>query len=342
MQSHHDRIRPRPPTALYSYHGAGQRLRRMLSATPGCGPSSRGGQSLAELAAARRAGSAAAATFSPQLPGLITRPCGPGRDAAEKPGSASVRERRPRGVPRMTFRTLGHRRLIAVIGAAVVAAIAAVASGIFTGNASGAKGSNQQHADRYKHSFDNGPPAGEEHGRDRQRYTIGLFGDMPYGALGRSQYPNLLADINHHRVAFSIFVSRRPSKPAAMVLVTTASIRQPSQTSTPSSGRLSRVPGDNDWTDCWGRYGPAQMPYHDPIERLNHERQLFDATNQSLGHTTLTLTRESREGGRVRAVLRERPLGLRPRRLYRTARPGLQRQLPLPRYGRRELQRTGP
>ena len=106
----------------------------------------------------------------------------------------------------MTFRTLGHRRLIAVIGAAVVAAIAAaVASGIFTGNASGAKGSNQQHADRYKHSFDNRLPAGEEHGRDRQRYTIGLFGDMPYGALGRSQYPNLLADINHHRVAFSIF-----------------------------------------------------------------------------------------------------------------------------------------
>ena len=46
----------------------------------------------------------------------------------------------------MTFRTLGHRRLIAVVGAAAVAAIAAVVSGIFTGNASGAKGSNRQHA----------------------------------------------------------------------------------------------------------------------------------------------------------------------------------------------------
>jgi hypothetical protein len=35
-----------------------------------------------------------------------------------------------------------------------------------------------------------GPDRGHEH------YTIGLFGDMPYNALGRAQYPNLLADIN--------------------------------------------------------------------------------------------------------------------------------------------------
>jgi hypothetical protein len=57
------------------------------------------------------------------------------------------------------------------------------------------------------------------------------------------------------------------------------------------------LPGDNDWTDCWGRYGTAQAPYHDPIERLSFERQLFDSTSQSLGEKTLTLTRESGEGG---------------------------------------------
>jgi hypothetical protein len=57
------------------------------------------------------------------------------------------------------------------------------------------------------------------------------------------------------------------------------------------------VPGDNDWTDCWGRYGAVQQPYQDPIERLNHERALFDSTDQSLGRRTLTLTRESSEGG---------------------------------------------
>ena len=57
------------------------------------------------------------------------------------------------------------------------------------------------------------------------------------------------------------------------------------------------VPGDNDWTDCWGRYGPGQLPYSDPIERLDHERAVFDSTSQSLGRHTLTLTRESSEGG---------------------------------------------
>jgi len=57
------------------------------------------------------------------------------------------------------------------------------------------------------------------------------------------------------------------------------------------------VPGDNDWTDCWGRYGPSTQPYSDPIADLNRERALFDSTSQSLGEKTLTLTRESSEGG---------------------------------------------
>ena len=51
--------------------------------------------------------------------------------------------------------------------------------------------------------------AGEGKSRDtawrgHAKYTIGLFGDMPYNALGREQYPNLLANINGSDVAFSI------------------------------------------------------------------------------------------------------------------------------------------
>jgi len=56
------------------------------------------------------------------------------------------------------------------------------------------------------------------------------------------------------------------------------------------------VPGDNDWTDCWGRYGPSMVTFYDPIERLALERTLFNPTDQSLGERTLTLTRESAEG----------------------------------------------
>jgi hypothetical protein len=59
------------------------------------------------------------------------------------------------------------------------------------------------------------------------------------------------------------------------------------------------LPGDNDWTDCWGRYGPASTApgADDPIERLQHERALFFATPYSLGQRTLRLTRQSSEGG---------------------------------------------
>jgi len=126
-------------------------------------------------------------------------------------------------------------------------------------------------------------------------YTIALFGDMPYNALGRAQYPALLADINASHVAFSVFdgdLKAGGDGPCSDSLYTTAianfnTLERP----------LVWVPGDNDWTDCWGRYGPSTLPYSDPLERLAFERLLFTATDQSLGQKTLTLTRQSSGGG---------------------------------------------
>jgi hypothetical protein len=127
--------------------------------------------------------------------------------------------------------------------------------------------------------------------RGGDNYTIALFGDTPYNALGRAQYPDLLADINASHVAFSVFDGDLKSGgdgPCSDDLYTTAlanfnTLKQP----------LIFLPGDNDWTDCWGRYGPSTLPYSDPLERLNFERLLFAATDQSLGQQTLTLTRQS-------------------------------------------------
>ena len=135
----------------------------------------------------------------------------------------------------------------------------------------------------------------ETRGRDSDAYTIGLFGDMPYNALGKAQYPALLADINRHHVAFSVFdgdLKAGGDGPCADSLYYTA-IENFNKLDRP----LVWVPGDNDWTDCWGRYGPSTLPYSDPLERLDFERQLFTMTDQSLGHKTLTLTRQSSEGG---------------------------------------------
>ena len=63
----------------------------------------------------------------------------------------------------------------------------------------------------------------------------------------------------------------------------------------PAAAHLA--PGDNDWTDCWGRYGPSTLPYADSPSGSAFERLLFTATDQSLGQRTLTLTRQSSEGG---------------------------------------------
>jgi hypothetical protein len=132
---------------------------------------------------------------------------------------------------------------------------------------------------------------GDDGEKGGQSYTIALFGDMPYNALGRAQYPSLLADINASHVAFSVFdgdLKAGGDGPCSDSLYTTAlanfnTLKQP----------LIFLPGDNDWTDCWGRYGVNTMPFSDPIDRLNFERNLFASSPHSLGQKTLVLTRQS-------------------------------------------------
>jgi hypothetical protein len=158
-----------------------------------------------------------------------------------------------------------------------LAALAAATFGIYVGLARGSAGEDS--------------PKGD----NSDTYTIGLFGDMPYNAMGKADYPFLLQDINAARVAFSVFdgdLKAGGDGPCSDSLYTTAianfnSLKRP----------LVWVPGDNDWTDCWGRYGPGTQPFSDPLERLAHERQLFASTPNSLGQKTLELTRESSEGG---------------------------------------------
>jgi hypothetical protein len=136
--------------------------------------------------------------------------------------------------------------------------------------------------------------ATKDHDNDGDGYTVGLFGDMPYNALGRAQYPALLADINASKVAFSVFdgdLKAGGDGPCSDALYTTAianfnTLERP----------LVWVPGDNDWTDCWGRYGPSSAPFFDPLERLSRERALFAVTDRSLGQTTLALTRQAADG----------------------------------------------
>jgi hypothetical protein len=127
-------------------------------------------------------------------------------------------------------------------------------------------------------------PAGAS--RDRGRYEIGLLGDMPYGDTGRARYPNVVADINRHHLAFSAFdgdlkngSERCGQPPYDLAAASYASFRDP----------LVYVPGDNEWTDC----DRASAGGYDPNERLALVRKMFASGPRSLGRRTLPLTRQS-------------------------------------------------
>lgn len=117
-------------------------------------------------------------------------------------------------------------------------------------------------------------------------YEIGLIGDMPYGDTGRAQFPDVIADINAHRLAFTAFDGDlkngkercdQPQYDAA--LANFNSFKDP----------LVYVPGDNEWTDC----DRASNGSYDPNERLALVRTMFAAGPDSLGQRTIALTRQS-------------------------------------------------
>jgi len=157
-----------------------------------------------------------------------------------------------------------------------LAAAAAVLTAVGLGSAIGRHG--QVPADRHEDAA----------------YTIGLFGDMPYGAAGQVEYPRLLADLNTARVRFSVFDGdlKAGGDGACVDSLYTRSRDWFNSLDAP----VVVVPGDNDWTDCWGRYGPGTGGY-DPLERLDFERGVLYPTDQSLGRHTLTVSRESAEPG---------------------------------------------
>ena len=160
-----------------------------------------------------------------------------------------------------------EKRRSAVVGAAVAVWVAATAA-VLAATALAGGG--------------NGVTNGDE---GHQHYTIGLFGDVPYGPAGRAQYPNLIADMNGTKLAFSIFDGdlKNGSERCDNSLYTTS--RDLFNT---FAAPVVVLPGDNDWTDCHRANNGA----YDPIERLAFERSIFYTSDQSLGATTLTVARQ--------------------------------------------------
>ncbi|MCU1677509.1 MAG: hypothetical protein JWM93_2267 [Frankiales bacterium] len=137
-----------------------------------------------------------------------------------------------------------------------------------------------------------------EHGTSA--YEIGLFGDMPYGDIGRAQFPAVLADMNSAKLAFSLFDGdiKNGSEPCyADVDGSAAAAGKPDIYTTERDllntlkAPVAFVPGDNEWTDC---DRPATKgPTFNASQRLAYERTIFAATDRSLGARTMRLTRQS-------------------------------------------------
>jgi Calcineurin-like phosphoesterase len=118
-------------------------------------------------------------------------------------------------------------------------------------------------------------------------FTFGLIGDMPYGAEGDEKFPRLLADLNADR-KLSFVVHDGDFKNGSS-LCSDAVFMNRLDLFNQSVHPFIYVPGDNEWTDCHR----ANNGSYDPLERLMLLRNLFFATDETLGARTFTLERQS-------------------------------------------------
>jgi hypothetical protein len=116
---------------------------------------------------------------------------------------------------------------------------------------------------------------------EKDTYAIGLWGDLPYSQEQAAAIPNLIADMNSQRLAFTVHdgdLKQGSNSPCDDALYTTSlgyfnSLKAPAVF----------TPGDNDWTDC----DRANNGGYNSLERLDHERMVFFNTYYSLGQNRM-------------------------------------------------------
>ena len=118
--------------------------------------------------------------------------------------------------------------------------------------------------------------------------SFGLFGDTPYTRWERAQLPDMMAEMDGDDLAFVVHdgdIKDGGSVCSDEVLRDMLGVFQASR------HPLIYVPGDNEWTDCHRKSNGS----YDPVERLDKLRELFFASDKSLGQQTLALQRQSRD-----------------------------------------------
>lgn len=115
---------------------------------------------------------------------------------------------------------------------------------------------------------------------EKEYYSIGLWGDLPYSAAQAVGVDALIADMNSQRLSFTVHDGdlKAGGTRCDDVVYTNAlgyfnALRAPAMF----------TPGDNDWTDC----DRASAGAYSPRERLDLERKMFFSTPYSLGQRQL-------------------------------------------------------
>ena len=119
-------------------------------------------------------------------------------------------------------------------------------------------------------------------------FTFAAFGDTPYSKEEEAQFPGLIAEMNHEKLAFVVNIGDFKN---AIDACTDELYAQRRQWFDLSHHPFVYVPGDNEWTDCQrARFDPR-----DPLERLQKLREIFSGGAESLGQRKMALERQSRE-----------------------------------------------
>jgi hypothetical protein len=130
------------------------------------------------------------------------------------------------------------------------------------------------------------------------RYSVALWGDMPYAKAGDGpKMPALLKSINDSDVAFSVYDGDlKDGSSVCSDKVYTESLAMFNTLKKPAV----YVVGDNEWTDCH-RLNNGGM---NALERLGHIRNVMFPTLDSLGQTPMPLEHQGKLGGKFVENLR--------------------------------------
>jgi len=124
---------------------------------------------------------------------------------------------------------------------------------------------------------------------EREPYSIGLWGDLPYNDVqALTGVPNLIADMNSQKLAFTVHDGDLKGGNGIKDSVTPTTCSDALYTQALGffnalKAPAAFTPGDNDWTDC---DRPSNGPFNS-LERLDYERGLFFSTPYTLGKRRL-------------------------------------------------------